>query len=646
MIIGTAGHIDHGKTSLVRALTGVDTDRLKEEKSRGISIDLGFAYMAAPQGQILGFVDVPGHEKFIHNMLAGATGIDFALFVIAADDGVMPQTREHLAIIDLLGISQGVVALNKADLVSAERVDDLTGEINILLRDTSLAGIPIASVSAQTGEGIEDLRKYLFAAAESVPRRSNEGRFRLAVDRSFTLQGTGTVVTGTVLSGAVEVGDQLTISPAGHTARVRSIHAQNRVVTRSVAGDRCALNLAGSGISKDQIARGDVLLDQTLHAPTDRIDSRMRLLCSEAKPLTQWTPVRFHHAASDVAGRIVLLGDRPIRPGEEALVQIVLDRPIAAAVRDYFVLRDTTAQRTIGGGYFIDLRAPKRKRRTPERIAQINAMAIPDPSQSLLLLLSYPPHFIDLDAFARDRALAKSEIAAICNRLGIVKFADLEHTYALVPNTWNKLKSDLLSKLSRFHESNPDLVGMNVEKLRLRIQPRLPPAAFRTMLRAIVSSNEIALDGEWVHLRDHSVRLTESDEKIWTQVIPLISGSGRFRPPRVRDLSNMLYLRETGVRQLMKTLSRIGELDEVAQDRFFLHSTMVEIGQVLENIAADPDGQFSAAQLRDELGTGRKMAIEILEFFDRHGVTLRRGDRRHVDKVRLANFCVVSKETT
>ena len=261
MIVGTAGHIDHGKTSLVRALTGVDTDRLKEEKARGISIDLGFAYLPASDGSIIGFVDVPGHEKFVHNMLAGATGIDFVLLVIAADDGVMPQTREHLAIIDLLGIERGIIALTKADLVAPEQLANTTAEIVHFLEGTSLAGAEIVPVSTVTGEGVDALRNHLFDAACTIRTRAGAERFRLAVDRSFSLPGTGTVVTGTVLSGVVSAGDRVAISPSGLSARVRSIHAQNRPTERGVAGQRCALNLAGDGISKDAIARGQVVHD-------------------------------------------------------------------------------------------------------------------------------------------------------------------------------------------------------------------------------------------------------------------------------------------------------------------------------------------------------------------------------------------------
>ena len=358
MIVGTAGHVDHGKTALVHALTGVDTDRLKEEKERGITIDLGFAYLPAPDGAILGFVDVPGHEKFVHNMLAGAGGIDFVLLVVAADDGVMPQTREHLAIVDLLGVNRGIVALTKVDLVSADRREAVAAEVLQSIEGTGLAGSEIVPASTVSGEGIDALRMRLFDAGQTIERRAASGRFRLAVDRSFSLTGIGTVVTGTVLSGAVSVGDEVKISPSGTSARVRSIHAQNRPVNRGQGGERCALNLAGDGIAKDAVRRGDMVLDPELHAPTDRIDASLRVLRSELKPIPQWMPVRLHHASAEVGARVALLSDGPIIPGEEARVQLVLDRPIAAAAGDRFVLRDTSAQRTIGGGRFLDLRGP------------------------------------------------------------------------------------------------------------------------------------------------------------------------------------------------------------------------------------------------------------------------------------------------
>jgi selenocysteine-specific elongation factor len=290
MIIGTAGHIDHGKTALVKALTGVDCDRLKEEKTRGITIDLGFAYLPVGAGMVLGFVDVPGHERFVHTMLAGAGGIDFALLVIAADDGVKPQTLEHLAIIDLLGVGRGLVALTKVDLVTPERLAVVEGETKEALAGTVMEDVDILHVSALTGQGVEVLRAHLTAEAVQESDRSAEGRFRLAVDRVFTLSGVGVVVTGTVLSGSVRIGDRVLISPSGLPARVRSVHAQNRQVEMGRAGDRCALNLADHGISTEAIRRGDMVLDPELHAPTDRIDARLRLLPSEAKPIGHWFP--------------------------------------------------------------------------------------------------------------------------------------------------------------------------------------------------------------------------------------------------------------------------------------------------------------------------------------------------------------------
>ena len=397
MIIGTAGQIDHGKTALVKALTGVDGDRLKEEKARGITIDLGFAYLPIENGPTLGFIDVPGHERFVHTMLAGASGIDFALLVVAADDGMKPQTLEHLAITDLLGIERGLVALTKADLVSAERLTEVTAEIAQAIAGTALAGAKILPVSAITGLGIDRLRGALVDAAQTTVDRSMQARFRLAVDRVFTLSGVGVVVTGTVLTGSVQVGDQVLISPSGLSARVRSLHAQNRPADTGRAGDRCALNLAGDHISKESIHRGDVVLDPELHAPTDRIDARLRLLPSETKPLRQWFPVRLHHGAAEVGARVVLLGDEQIRPGAGTDVQLVLDRPIAAAIPDRYVIRDTSAQRTIGGGRLIDLRPPARRRRTPERQTQREALALLDPSAAFDALLATAPFAVDLD---------------------------------------------------------------------------------------------------------------------------------------------------------------------------------------------------------------------------------------------------------
>ena len=647
MIIGTAGHIDHGKTALVRALTGVDTDRLKEEKARGISIDLGFAYQRLPDGATLGFVDVPGHEKFVHNMLAGATGIDFVLLAVAVDDGVMPQTREHLAIIDLLGIENGVVALTKADLADADRRAAVCAEIRDVLAGTGLATVEIVPVSIVSGEGMDELGERLAEAARREVARAAEGRFRLAVDRCFTLPGAGTVVTGTVLSGEVAVGDRVLVSSSGLTARVRSIHAQNRVAERGRAGDRCALNLAGERIAKDAISRGDVVLDPDLHAPAERIDARLRVLASETRPIGQWMPVRLHHAANDVAARLVLLGDAPIAPGASALVQLVLEHPVAAAVGDRFVIRDTSAQRTIGGGRFLDLRGPARKRRSPERLAQLAAQSLVEPAAALAALLDAPPLYVDITGFARDRALSDAQMRAIVEPAALVQLPSQGATLAVSQAVWERLGADTLAILAAFHKANPDLAGVGVERLRTQLQPRLPAAGFRNALSAWVRGGAVSLEGAWVRLAGHVVRLTPEDEALWHALQPLLAGGERFRPPRVRDIAALLSAAEPQVRRVMKHHGRNGRIHEIAHDHFFLRATVSEmVGIIVELAQQNPDGEFSAAQFRDRIDSGRKVAIQVLEFFDRHGVTLRRGDMRRVNKHRLDLFADAVQEAT
>jgi selenocysteine-specific elongation factor len=636
VIIGTAGHIDHGKTALVRALTGVDTDRLKEEKARGISIDLGFAYLPTPDGAVLGFVDVPGHERFVHNMLAGATGIDFALLVVAADDGIMPQTTEHLAIIDLLDIGRGVVALTKADRASPSRRADVAAQIANMLAPTRLSDAEVIAVSSLTGEGIEVLRARLFEAAR-VPSHRGPGRFRLAVDRCFSLAGAGTVVTGTVLSGSVSAGDRVMVSPSGLAARVRSIHAQNRPAECGKTGERCALNLSGEAISKTAVHRGDVVLDPALHAPTSRIDVALRLLPSELTPIGQWAPVRLHHAANELAARVVLLGDESVRSGVDARVQLVLERPIAAAVGDRFVVRDTSAQRTIGGGRFLDLRAPARKRRTPHRHAQLEALAIADAESALVALLNRAPRYLDLGAFARDRALAASHIDAMVDRHRMVCLG--APPLVLLPNAWTEFKVNLTATLNAFHADNPDLPGIGRERLRLQLEPRLPAPAFAVALVDLARAGELKLDGAWVRAPGHEVRLTAQDARAWANIKPLLGDQARFRPPRVRDLAELLTIPEAQVRRLLKLVGRMGKVDEIAHDHFFLRPTVAEMVNVAVDLANNAaNGQFTAAQFRDRLDNGRKVAIQILEFLDRHGVTLRRGDLRRINKHRLDLF--------
>ncbi len=645
MIVGTAGHIDHGKTSLVKRLTGVDTDRLLEEKARGISIDLGFAYWRRPNGEIIGFVDVPGHEGLVHNMLAGATGIDYVMLVIAADDGVMPQTREHLAIMDLLGLEQGVVALSKCDLVGPDRVAEVTAEIQGVLASTGLAGSEIVPVSAMTGEGLDDLGARLDAALGQVAARSKDGRFRLAVDRSFTLAGRGTAVTGTVMSGSIRVDDHVVVSPSGLEARVRSIHAQNEPVEQGDAGQRCALVLAGSQISKEAVRRGDVVLDAALHAPTGRLDARLRVLRSEPKPIGQWFPVKIHHAAIEVPGRVVVLNDQPIRPGETELVQLVLERPIAAAVGDRFVIRDTTSSRTIGGGALIDVRAPERRRRTPERRAMLEALGEKDPAQALQRVLAEPASWIDLDAFGRDRALGSDAVARMADGLSLVTLPLGSSRAAMLPQSWERLRQRIGETLDTLHAERPDLPGIGLEQLRRGDKPLLPVPVFSAVVRKLVETGDVALDRAWVRRPQHQVRFSAEEEKIWAAIHPRLA-DGPYRPPRVRDISKAMNLDETFVRRLMRMAARRGDVEEIAQDHFFLRPVVQTMAEIAIDVAAkSPTGKFTAAEFRDRLDNGRKVAIQILEFFDRHGFTIRRQDLRRINEARIELFVPRQEQT-
>ncbi|MGN6478960.1 selenocysteine-specific translation elongation factor [Luteibacter sp.] len=631
MIVGTAGHIDQGKTSLVRALTGVAGDRLKEEKARGITIDLGFAYLPLPDGPTLGFIDVPGHEKFVRTMVAGASGIDMALLAIAADDGVMPQTREHLAILDLLGIRHGVVALTKTDVATPLRVAEVSADVREMLAGTTLEDAEIIPVSVVSGAGIDALRSRLAAEAWTRQARRDDACFRLAVDQVFTLPGIGVVVTGTVLSGAVQVKDAVVVSPSGLVARVRSVHAQNQEAEEGAAGDRVALNLAGSGITKDAIHRGDMIVDPSLHAPTDRIDARLRLLPGEPRAIGSWFPARLHHASAETGVRIVLLEGDTMRPGESMDVQLVLDRPIAAASLDRFVLRDTTAQRTIGGGFFIDLRAPGRQRRTPARGAERNAWAQAASRDSLRALLDAPPYGRDLVAFARDRALSAAALQSLVDDLAPVVLEGGGTRIALGAPHWQRAVDSMVERLASFHGEHPDLQGMPRETLRRAVQPRLPAPAFtQALLRPEVQAR-VVRDGAFVRLAGHVPMATPDDEAAWQRIAPLLGGEERFRPPRVRDIAGALGRPEVEIRQRMKSAARRGLADEIAHDHFFLRDVVDEMVRIAVDIASHaPDGRFTAAQFRDRLDNGRKVAIQILEFFDRQGVMLNRGTLRSI----------------
>lgn len=624
MIIGTAGHVDHGKTALVKALTGIDADRLAEEKRRGITIDLGYAYSGE-----LGFVDVPGHERFVHTMLAGASGIDTALLVVALPEGIRPQTREHVQILSLLGIAGGVVALTKSD-IAADRLGPVSADLEELLFGTPLEGAPMIPVSALTGHGIEDLRAALLASAPA--HRLAGGYPRLAVDRAFTLSGAGLIVTGTLVSGRIAVEDRLVLSPSGLDVRVRGLHAQNQPTQAAVAGQRVALNITGPKLSKDMVARGDWVLHPDIHAPTTAIDARIMLLPDTPHAMRQDTQVHLHTGAAHIMARVSLLDRQRLEPGGSGLVRLVMPQAIGCLAGDRIVLRDTGATCTIGGGVLIDPFPPRRGRRTDQRLAQLAARESADSVEALRGLLAVPPSWTDGALFMRARNVPEADRAGLIAAVPAIPAGGL----IMAPAAFDDTKRAVVAALASQHRTAPELPGLQQARLRLMLPNRLPVAGFAGVVAALLRDGVIAQDGAWLRLPGHSISLSPVDQKIWTAVRPMLEAD-RFRPPRVRDFAAELKLSEPVVRAAMKRLQRMGAVIEVTADHFFLRETVAEMARIAAG-AVDAEGLLTAAAFRDRLDNGRKVAIQILEFFDKSGVTIRKGDVRRIRADRLGVF--------
>ena len=611
MIIGTAGHIDHGKTTLVRALTGVDTDRLPEEKARGITLDLGYAYT---DDGLLGYVDVPGHEKLVHNMLAGATGIDFLLLIIAADDGPMPQTREHLAIATLLGLDRGAVALTKTDAVTPERLAAVQEEIVALLAGTPLARAPVFPVAATRGEGIAELHAHLLAVTVALGEGHARGGFRLAIDRVFTLQGIGLVVTGTAFSGGISVGDSVTVTPPGLPARVRGLHVHDRPAQQGRAGQRIAINLAGD-LEKADLARGMWIVTPHLHLPVQRFQCELRSL----ETLRHWQPVHVHLGAADVTGRLALLEGETLLPGTVKLAEIIIDKPIGAMGLDRFVVRDQSATRTLGGGRVLDIFPPERHKRAPERLALLRLLAEDDPAPALQASLARQPAGVDLDRHALNRNLDDADM--LWRTLGVKVVDEAGCRAGFSADGWLRLGERLLAAVAIEHERAPEMIGVERDRLRRLTLPGLTRAAFDHLVAGLHAANRLAQTGGWLHLAEHRATLNATDAELWRRLRPLLD-STPFQPPRVRDVAGSSGLAEAAVRGLLKRVSRVGYLYPVGHDHYFTAEAVAALADHVDELCAR-EGAARAAALRDVIGGGRKVAIHILEFFDRVGYTRR-----------------------
>ena len=627
MIVGTAGHIDHGKTALVRALTGVDTDRLKEEKERGISIELGFAYTPTNDGDVVGFVDVPGHERLVHTMVAGAAGIDLALLVVAADDGVMPQTREHLAILELLGVTRCVVALSKIDRVDARRLQQVQAELAAELAPTVFCGAPVFPLNAvASGDpGTAALRRHLYDAAAHVPSRHDEKLFRLAVDRVFSLTGYGVVATGTVFSGRIRTGDSLVVMPAGTPARVRGIHAQNQSAASGRAGQRCAINVAG--IDKDSIARGDWLADPRLFAPTTRIDVRLRLLADSKASIASWAPLHVHLGTMHRVAHVVLLESDRLSAGDTALVQLVFDTPVCAASGDRFIVRDAQAAHTIGGGFVLDPYAPSRKRRSVDRLRYIHALERFIDGANIAPLLQHARHGIPMTALVRLTGFAPERIQP---PPGSMTIATGPERFVFLPSSWLELRQRAVNALRDFHGRAPDEPGPDVGRLRRIALPELPTDLWRALVDELVGERLVIRNGPWLHLPEHVARLSDADEALVQKLQPRLA-QGRFDPPWVRDLATVVREPEDRVRQVLRKQVARGSVYQVVRDLFYDSESIRELAEIAAGIAR-VHGGIDASRFRDAIGLGRKRTIQILEFFDRIGFTRRIADT-HVLRV-------------
>ena len=602
MIIATAGHVDHGKTTLLQAITGVNADRLPEEKSRGMTIDLGYAYWPQPEGRVLGFIDVPGHEKFLSNMLAGVGGIDHALLVVACDDGVMAQTREHLAILQLTGKPSLTIALTKADRVEAQRVEEVRGDVTAVLAEFGFTDATLFATAATENQGIAELREHLLQlSARAHPQHQ---RFRLAIDRAFTVKGAGLVVTGTALSGEVNVGDTLWLTGVDKPMRVRGLHAQNQAVGQAWAGQRIALNIVGDA-QKEALNRGDWLLSVRPPEASERVI--VELQCHT--PLTQWQSLHIHHAASHITGRVSLL--------EGDLAELVLDTPLWLADNDRLVLRDISARVTLAGARVVTLNPPRRGKRKPEYLQWLAALAASQGDDAQALDIHLQRDAVRLDDFAWARQLSDEGLNVLINRPDYLQAGNSLLSAPLAARWQRKL----LDALARYHDQHRDEPGPGRERLRRIALPMEDEALVLLLIEQMRASGTIDSHHGWLHLPEHKAGFTEEQQSIWLRVADLFADE----PWWVRDLAKEAGVEEALMRAVLRQAAQQGMITAIVKDRYYRNDRIVAFARMIRDLD-QRRGSTCAADFRDTLNVGRKLAIQILEYFDRIGFTRRRGN--------------------
>jgi selenocysteine-specific elongation factor len=625
VVLGTAGHIDHGKTSLVRALTGIDTDRLKEEKERGITIELGFAHLQLPSGIDLAIVDVPGHERFVKNMVAGASGIDFVLLVVAADEAVMPQTREHLEICSLLSVGAGLIAMTKADLVEQDFLELAREDVAALVTDTFLEQAPVVAVSATTGAGIEQLVGHLDELAQAVPQRSAKGLFRLPVDRVFTMRGFGTVVTGTIISGTVRKDEELEILPAGIRAKVRGIQVHGQGADRALAGQRTALNLAGVEVSR--LARGDTVTHPDSIEPTHMVDARLQLLSSVDRPMADRARLRLHVGTQEAPVVVALLDRGELLPGDWAYVQMRSPHRIVASPGDRFVLRSFSPAITVGGGAILDQRPRRHKGRRPEVLEGLGILDVGEASRRLGVFLANRG-FAGLDPLGVQASLevpleeARNLLQAAV-REGAALVTDRKSQHHHHVQVVAELEEQALDVLSTFHAEHPLRRGLGVEELRTKFPRHVGPKLVEFVLTRLAEADRVVIDGDLVRRSDFEVKLSTDDDDLRRQILSMLEARA-YQAPSLEEAARELHEDPKALRPVLDYLVGDGVLIRTKEGLYFESGRLDELTVRVVALLREK-GEIGVADIKDVTGTTRKYTIPLLEYLDGRKITARRG---------------------
>lgn len=629
LILGTAGHIDHGKTSFVKALTGIDTDRLKEEKERGITIELGFAYLDL--GDLLvGIVDVPGHERFVRHMVAGATGIDMVALVIAADEGVMPQTQEHLEICQLLGIRHGIVVITKIDMVEKDWLELVKEDIKSFLKGTFLEAAPVVEVSSVTGEGVQEFIEVLRSISHKLPEREKGHVFRLPVDRVFTIKGFGTVVTGTTISGTLSVGEEVTVYPQALDAKVRSIQIHGKDVKEVLPGTRTALNL--QGIGKEEIQRGSVVATKGSLHPTTSLDCQLELLLSCPSPIKNRSDIRFHTGTSEIIGKLVLLDRARLEPGQQAFVHIRLRDPVAVLRGDRFVIRSYSPMRTIAGGKILNPLPPPNRKLKHIRLEHLNILAGDDVTKIVEVCIKDAEYkgvekkeLIFRSNFATD--VIDNALRELQDKSYIIT-PDIQKGLFIHSEYYEKAKVQILDILREYHKSYPLKPGVQKEELKSKSLVSKSLSIFDAILKDLVDNNLIKLEKDLVSLKDFHVTLNHQQADLKQKILEFYQKTG-ITAPTIKELKDKF--KADGVDEILELLLREGELVKVKDDLFFHKTAIQEIEEKIVNYF-NVNKTLNAGRFKELTGLSRKYAIPLLEYFDRIQLTVRIGDERVLRK--------------